>query len=95
MGACDDVRRVKGTAEELPTWFKELQERLRYDNGHAGYTGTMAEAHGLTIRSEVFEDAKAANEWLQTHFEKWGPALAVRYGKPEGNTWLVGALCSS
>lgn len=94
MGATDDIRRFNGKESELPQMFRDLQDRLRYEHGHGGYTGTMAEAQGLTICTEKFSDEKAANDWLQKKIEKFGPALAVRYGNPDENKWLVGAMCS-
>ena len=80
---------------QLNEWFDEVVEDARYDHGHAGYTGTWAEAQGLSVRSEIFDSVEAASNWLESHAEKWGPALAVRVVAGPLKAWAVGAWCSS
>lgn len=47
MGAEDFRRRRKG-ASALDV-FNELVSSARHENGHGGYTGTIAEKHGFVV----------------------------------------------
>lgn len=77
-------------AEKLEEWFRGVRDQALYDYGHAGYTGSFAEASGIERSIKSFDSKEDAGKWLQENAEKWGPALAVKV--PGG--WLVGAWCS-
>ncbi len=73
---------------------KLIEDRM-WDYGHAGYTGTFAEANGIVIHgTHVFECQIDAERWLENHVDKWGPALAVPYKGNDKLLWAFGALCS-
>lgn len=58
-----------------------LQRQARYDHGHGGYTGTIAEKNGLHFYRRVDSlDAAlelADSEELLTRNQKWGPAELI------------------
>lgn len=83
------------TEDEVRQEFNALQEELRYEEGHGGYTGTFAEATGLILTGKQFDDKSAAEEWLNKHAVKWGPALVVRVTDFDASYWVIGAWCSS
>lgn len=58
--------------------FDDLVAKEAHENGHGGYTGSFAEAPGLDIHDRVFTNKEAAVEYIDTHAEKWGNAIAVR-----------------
>lgn len=73
--------------------FRELQEDRRYEYGHRGYTGTFAEARGVSFSKKVFKTQEEAYDYVSENAEKWSDAIAVKIeGKPG---WFVGAWCSS
>jgi hypothetical protein len=71
--------------------FKAAVEQARYDYGHAGYTGTLAEKHDFVIihlPPEQLEQLRAkdypylsydheAPHWQKVD-DKWGPAGCVQ-----------------
>ena len=69
-------------------------EHAKYDSGHGGYTGTLAEADGAVIKTpdEPIKDESDAEEWLDNHAPKWGPALII---KDAAGEYYSGACCSS
>jgi len=77
MGAefqMDEIPEGMGLAEA----FRLMQDRARYDHGHAGYSGTIAEADGFQeVLHPEFDTIGAAGEWADAHAEKWGPAIVV------------------
>jgi hypothetical protein len=84
MGAQDFVNEYRGpgTAEEA---FQQVREQAFYDYGHAGYTGTIAEAPGyvydLGMPGPVLADVayERAREWERDDFpQKWSAAAAIK-----------------
>jgi hypothetical protein len=77
MGAefqMDEIPEGVGLAEA----FRLVQDRARYDHGHAGYSGTIAEADGFQeVLHPEFATMDDASAWADAHAEKWGPALVV------------------
>lgn len=69
-----------------------LIEQAAYDYGHAGYSGSFAEAWGVEFRSEEFDNEAEAEAWLDVNAKKWGPALIV---KVTNGPYFIGANCSS
>jgi hypothetical protein len=73
---------------------QSLVETAEYDHGHAGYTGTFAEAFGVQFLDEEFETWEAAEEFLETTCIKWDAMLIVTVnGDSPGLAY--GAWCSS
>ncbi len=52
----------------------------KYDHGHEGYSGSLAEARGLRIAPNTFKTLNDAEDWLTNNHEKHSPILAVRVG---------------
>jgi hypothetical protein len=68
-------------------------DQAKYEYGHSGYSGTFAEARGCEInKSVIFEGITDAEDWLDEHAEKWGPAIIVL---TQSGKYCVGANCSS
>ena len=76
------------TADEA---FRVLVDRARYDHGHAGYTGTIAEKQdfqmerprqGETPRECVARSMNDDNHWS---CDKWGPAACIDGGPDPKN----------
>jgi len=88
MGAefhMDEIPEGVGLAEA----FRQVQDRAAYMHGHAGYTGTIAEADGFKVVTHPpFDTLKEAEEWACNVAEKWGPALVVTV-KP-GKQYFMG-----
>tara|TARA_Y100000310_G_C20687215_1_gene819840 strand:+ start:1283 stop:3055 length:1773 start_codon:yes stop_codon:yes gene_type:complete len=74
--------------------FSDLQDRARYEHGHGGYSGSIAEKDGYKIRSREKMSTKEAEAFANEDIDnndKWGPAFAV----PSGNGWLFYGIASS
>lgn len=89
MGAEQFETRVSAkTAVEA---FAKATERARYDHGHAGYTGTIAEKDEFKMvsprASETPLECVARCSSDESHFseDKWGPAACVDLGADEKN----------
>ena len=68
-------------------------EQECYEYGHGGYTGTFAEAQGCEIAQHPpLDNREAAEDWLNGHAQKWGPALLV---VTTDGKYYMGANCSS
>lgn len=81
------------TKDEVISEFNVICNQARHDYGHAGYTGTFAEAPGIDFpRGRQKTTEKEAKEWLVEHAEKWEDALAVPL---IGGGYLVGGWFSS
>lgn len=69
--------------------FKDAQEEARYDHGHNGYTGTVAEKHTfvempLVEGKDIFESAWHYIDNDPRIEDKWGPAGCVKGKDSEG-----------
>lgn len=92
MGAefvCGSV--PKEQTNNIVETMNQLIEDARYDHGHAGYTGTLAEANGVNVLNKEFPHFNAAYDWLLDNAEKWGPVVVVT----SENYYVYGAWCSS
>lgn len=56
----------------------ELESRFTTMQFEEAVTGTITDATGLTIVGERYPSVAAADAWLETKVEKYGPAIAVR-----------------
>ena len=78
--------------------YDKAVEVAAWENGHGGYSGTLAEAGGtlININTPTFPTAKEAHEYVVEKAQKWHPAIQVSYYDDEGERrWLLGAWCSS
>jgi hypothetical protein len=88
---------VKGT--DARRAFEEAVKEARYESGHGGYSGTIAEKSGYKIRKSTPMSMEVAGDFVDSdleHNDKWGPAFAVpvceaKKGKPEKVTVEVEA----
>ena len=88
MGATDFY--ATGSGMSAKRAFDVAQEKAQYDNGHDGYTGTIAEksefvviqskpicSHdAMELAEKLIEDRDARID------DKWGPAGAIRLIQP-------------
>ena len=96
MGAEYSQFTARCEKREITRVFADHQETCRYDHGHSGYSGTMAEADGCRVTDEEFISEHDAEDWLEENAQKWGPALVVSVIlKDQEPYWLFGAWCSS
>jgi len=80
MGACDDWVRFDGDSspDVLEKKFKDHQSMLAEESGHS-YSGRLNMCNGLKIFYSTFNSKNEAQDFIRTKWEKWGPAIAVRY----------------
>lgn len=85
-------------SEEKTKLVQELRDKIeeaRYEDGHGGYSGSLAEKQAdLRFLTEIVESSHI-EQFLDDRCDKWGPCLAVRSQTKDGVRWVVGALCSS
>lgn len=86
MGGQDFSNRVDKRGRTARECFDEATSEARYDNGHGGYTGTIAEKHdfkmvklpaGLTFADLDYDTE--FNGW-NPYEDKWGPAGCIDDG---------------
>ena len=91
MGATVEVYTVKCKKNELKEKANELRNEARYDHGHSGYSGTIAEDNGqLTIYSEVMTE-REAEDHIYENAQKWENSLAIPLGN---DVWMIGGCYS-
>lgn len=69
--------------------FWDLVDMARYDNGHGGYTGTIAEAHSYEVvghepsKSMALAEASKTsdNKGKYPQAEKWEQSYIITYGE--------------
>jgi hypothetical protein len=92
MGA--DTFRVTARAKSAKEAFDMLYDKAKYDHGHAGYTGTIAEKPGFRIFEtpegmtpkefiQAIESDKFAydEKVMECYDDKWAPAVCVQVGE--------------
>lgn len=96
MGACFDSFSCR--AENVENAVKQCYDHIedcKYQYGHGGYSGTLAEARGVQMVNKTFLDENSAYEWLEDNAEKWGPAVGVTIKTESGKPiYMFGAICS-
>ncbi len=87
MGGTTFSTRAKGKTADAA--FKSAQEQARYDHGHSGYTGTIAEKPSfvmIKLPAGLTPDAYA-NQLIDAGDaridDKWGPAGCFDLGNGE------------
>lgn len=96
MGACDF--RVVVRAKTAKAAFTTAVEEARYESGHSGYTGTIAEKSSFTLIAvpEGMDPRDFADKLMCDSDpridDKWGPAGCVALGAGE---WLFFGYASS
>jgi len=99
MGAVDFYTFAKGdTAKEA---FNSAVDRARYEYGHGGYTGTIAEKSSFVKVGSAATENEAGEKALKILDDdddrrvsgKWGPAGCIEVENPPG--WLFFGMASS
>jgi hypothetical protein len=81
MGACFFT--AKTTGKNAREAFERAVDSARWENGHGGYTGTIAEKSDFVLLGAV-ETVDAAYAMIDTKLDdvhirdKWGPAGLIR-----------------
>ena len=95
-----------GKGRDLREAFSEAVESARYEYGHGGYTGTIAEKNSVKLAAWHRLPPKKARRLAQTcmdndsHFcnDKWGPAAAICTKEPKGTRgkgeWIFFGMAS-
>lgn len=93
MGAEFQTYKVKGFESEVKRLANKLREQARYDHGHSGYSGTIAEDNGETkIHDTVMSESDAEN-FIMDNTNKWDYSLAVPINEDK-TQWLIGGIYS-
>jgi hypothetical protein len=96
-----EVRIVGQTAAQA---FRLAVDSARYEHGHGGYTGTIAEKHSFVVVSPpvTMPAARALVRAMEDaddprYLDKWGPACCVPLVTDEGAPagWLFFGIASS
>ncbi len=85
------------SVRELRHLFRKRQEEDAYHLGHS-YSGGLNMCEGLSIYNTHFNTENEAYEYLEERADKWGDALAARYGnrtEKGKDRWLVLGVCAS
>jgi hypothetical protein len=103
MGA--DTFRVTARAKTASEAFETLYQKAKYDHGHAGYTGTIAEKPGFRIFETpegmtpkefiqaIESDKFAYDEKVMEYYDdKWAMAVCVQV---EEDLWTFLGCASS
>ena len=87
----------KHTKDEIKELFKKDIDQALYDEGHGGYSGTIAEHDNvITWASKKVATPERAEELInELQKSKWDPCIGVFYESVEGEGCIVGGWCSS
>lgn len=86
MGSAFNVRRYRGTRDEvLKKWNADV-EQAGYEDGHS-YSGSISElGGGFHDTGKVFDNFDDAQAYIEEHHQKWDGAMAVKYKAKGGIT---------
>lgn len=74
--------------------FIEWQDQDKHENGHS-YSGGIGMAEGLQINPVTLTSYADAEDFLDNHAKKFGPAIAIKYKYDDGLVyWMIGAVCA-
>lgn len=97
MGATTDFCVFKiADKKTVKAKFNDACEDARYERGSGGYTGCIAEFGSIESWKELLlPSARAAEDYIVEHHEKWDGAMAVSFKLEDGAFgWVVGGWCS-
>lgn len=96
MGATTDFRTYKtDDTAVVKKKFASACEDARYEDGHGGYTGTIAEMSGVKTWKDLRLDSRdEAEDYIDENHDKWDDAMAVSYVVDGAVHWIVGGWCS-
>ena len=78
MGAHFLTMTVESTDKEtVRKEFRARQAEDEYEYGHNPYNGSFSTMDGIEFVAQTFTNEDDASDYLLTHSEKWGNALAV------------------
>ena len=93
MGASTEFYEVNCNKKELDREANCLRDQSKYDHGHSGYTGTIAEDSGeLEIKATPMS-LEEAEEYIYENARKWGNSIAIPI-KDKENVWIIGGWYS-
>jgi hypothetical protein len=77
-------------------WDAEV-ENSQYESGHcySGEIGMLGFSDGIEWRDLSLSSRQAAEEYIESHQEKWEPAMAVSFVEDGKPGWVVGGSCPS
>lgn len=93
MGAIAQIEIVESNDEDIYEKVSGMIHSARYDYGHAGYTGTIAEANGIDLelfREETEDDLNKDYDLVDKYAEKWGPVVVIRVKDKPNHYALLG-----
>lgn len=102
MGA--DVFFTAASGASAKEAFKTARDEEAWENGHGGYTGTIAEKNDFVMCSdETFPSRKEAAEFANNLIDngdsriddKWGPAGCVKFLSKDKTVYLFFGWASS
>ncbi|MCX5206697.1 hypothetical protein OG897_35500 [Streptomyces sp. NBC_00237] len=95
MGSLDFTE--TGSGPDLKTAFNSAVSEAAYENGHGGYTGSLAEKDEVTLIDSTVRTQPEAEQLVAQLLrdndprisDKWGPAGALEYMTDgDGRSWL-------
>lgn len=83
MGATNLERSLDGklSVQQVKQKFNEWYEDAVHEYGHDAYSGEWNGFRGIIFPNRTFESQQEASEYLDSHGQKFGPALAVKFKK--------------
>jgi hypothetical protein len=97
MGAQMSTRTYKiADQKTVEAKFDDACEEARYEYGHGGYTGTIAEFGAIgSWKDLLLPSANEAEDYIDENHEKWDDAMAVSFKTEDGSFgWVVGGWVS-
>ena len=93
MGASVEYYKVKGIRKDLNNIADDLRFKCRYENGHGGYSGTIAEDSGNLTIIDTPMSLIEAQDYIDDKSEKWENSIAIKL-KDTQDEWLIGGCYS-
>jgi hypothetical protein len=100
MGACDFMTSAKG--KDAKEAFRNAVDEARYEHGHGGYTGTIAEKDSFkmicsaTTMAEGYAEAERLISAGDSRIDdKWGPAGCIEVGEGAEREFIFFGVASS